>query len=81
MVGEGGFEPPRWMVHHRILSPVRLPFRHSPAVSGGIAPRCGYCTCAARGCKAEKAWAVRSGIRAGRRGFGWEWRRRRDSNP
>ena len=32
-VGEGGFEPPRFVVNHWILSPVRLPFRHSPLVT------------------------------------------------
>ena len=30
MVGEGGIEPPRSLADHWILSPERLPFRHSP---------------------------------------------------
>ena len=29
-MGEGGFEPPLPNIGNRILSPMRLPFRHSP---------------------------------------------------
>ena len=59
MVGEGGFEPPRWMVHHRILSPVRLPFRHSPAVPGGSPPRRRHSTAPAGHCKVQEHGAAR----------------------
>ena len=38
LVGEEGFEPSRPQVGQGILSPQRLPFRHSPR--GLIAPKC-----------------------------------------